>query len=71
MGPIFSLPVSGMRFGPRCALATHRSQWLTGGAYGPEGGAITTVFAWLSFFWLAEPGDLPLPGDGRSLKMSE
>ena len=41
LGPIFSLPVSGIDFGPTLLHAQLRgATWLTGGNYGPEGGVV-------------------------------
>jgi membrane protease YdiL (CAAX protease family) len=52
-GPIFSLPVSGVTF-PGELLRANISGvwWLTGGAYGPEGGAISIVVYGLAILWL-------------------
>jgi membrane protease YdiL (CAAX protease family) len=50
---IVSLPVSGINFGP--ALLTTVSsgpQWLTGGNYGPEGGAAVTFVCVAGIGWL-------------------
>jgi len=44
LGPIFGFPVSGFSFGmARLAGYAAEPVWLTGGAYGPEGGAVLTV----------------------------
>lgn len=45
MGPILSLPVSGFKFGTTL-LRTEVSgaEWLSGGAYGPEGSVVLTLF---------------------------
>ena len=41
---IVSLPVSGINFGPHLFIATDKGpSWLTGGSYGPEGGAVVTI----------------------------
>ncbi len=54
MGPILSLPVSGIRLGPTLLRSQLTgAKWLTGGAYGPEGGAMTTVVCVAAIFWLA------------------
>jgi len=43
-GFIFGLPVSGFRFpAPLLSPRVHGSDWLTGSAYGPEGGLICTI----------------------------
>jgi CAAX protease family protein len=54
LGPIFSLPVSGILTSPvllRPVLNGHA--WLTGGAYGPEGGAGLTLICTAGTLWLA------------------
>lgn len=45
MGAIFGLPVSGYRFTAHSVLTTTSESplWLTGGSYGPEGGAAATI----------------------------
>ena len=54
MGPIFSLPVSGLRFGPPLLRAKIIGpKWLTGGAYGPEGGVVLTIVCLGAILWLA------------------
>jgi len=54
MGPVLSLPVSGLDMSPallRVELAGPR--WLTGGGYGPEGGAVLSVACCIAILWLA------------------
>ncbi|HVG38385.1 MAG TPA: type II CAAX endopeptidase family protein, partial [Pyrinomonadaceae bacterium] len=56
MGPVLGLPVSGimqMSGGPLVPLVSVQSDWLTGGAYGPEGGLNSTVslIASIIFLW--------------------
>ncbi len=54
MGPVLSLPVSGLGMSPvllRVELAGPR--WLTGGGYGPEGGAVLSVACCVAILWLA------------------
>ena len=54
MGPIFSFPVSGLRFEPAMLrVASHGPAWLTGGEYGPEGGIVLTVVSMGAIVWLA------------------
>ena len=57
-GPVVGFPVSGMEMPSLIELATTGSEWITGGAYGPEAGAvgmtgrfavIALLFAW--FRW--------------------
>ncbi len=44
MGPVFSLPVSGLHLGPTLLRSEMRgATWLSGGAYGPEGGVVLTA----------------------------
>jgi membrane protease YdiL (CAAX protease family) len=43
-GFVFGLPVSGQTFSPSLLkVQVHGSAWLTGSAYGPEGGLLSTV----------------------------
>ena len=54
MGPVLSLPVSGLELRP--ALLRFEAagpRWMTGGAYGPEGGVVLTVACAAGIFWLA------------------
>jgi membrane protease YdiL (CAAX protease family) len=44
LGPVFSFPVSGYSFGGAALSASSAGlAWLSGGAYGPEGGAALTA----------------------------
>ncbi|MBX3280340.1 MAG: CPBP family intramembrane metalloprotease [Acidobacteria bacterium] len=45
MGAVFGLPVSGLHIPSQSVFAVAETgpEWLTGGSYGPEGGAATTV----------------------------
>lgn len=44
MGPVFCLPVSGITFGPQLFTASRAGPaWWSGGAYGPEGGAVGSL----------------------------
>ncbi|MFN0110219.1 MAG: lysostaphin resistance A-like protein [Blastocatellia bacterium] len=57
MGAVFGLPVSGL-FIPQNPILNSTSEaplWLTGGSYGPEGGAAATIVVALSiiFLWRA------------------
>lgn len=54
MGPLLSLPVSGIELSPTL-LRVERAgaQWLTGGAYGPEGGAAVAMVCLAATLWLA------------------
>ncbi len=53
LGPIISLPVSGIHFGPTL-FAPHLTGpvWWTGGNYGPEGGAVVTVMSLCAIPWI-------------------
>ncbi len=58
MGAVFGLPVSGL-FIPQHPILNSTGEaplWLTGGSYGPEGGAATTaiVIASIIFIWRAK-----------------
>lgn len=50
---IVSLPVSGINFGPGLFVAENSGpRWLTGGNYGPEGGAAVTIVCVIGIAWL-------------------
>jgi membrane protease YdiL (CAAX protease family) len=53
-GPVFGLPVSGVRYGGLLSVTDLRAPLLTGGAFGPEGGLLATVVLLLAFpvYWL-------------------
>lgn len=54
LGPVFSLPVSGMVLSPELLRPqVAGGVWLTGGLYGPEGGAAVTLVCALGILWLA------------------
>ncbi len=54
LGQVFSLPVSGINFGPTMLRPQLiGAKWLTGGAYGPEGSAALTVWCVVFTVWLA------------------
>jgi CAAX protease family protein len=64
LGPVYSFPVSGYTFGVRgLAASTAVPQWLTGGAYGPEGSAPLTAVLLAAILLL-----LRLPISGSSLR---
>lgn len=53
LATIVSLPVSGINFGPSLFTTTDVGpHWLTGGNYGPEGGAAVTIVCVLGIAWL-------------------
>jgi hypothetical protein len=53
-GQVFSLPVSGIRVPrPLFEVRIPGPSWLTGGAYGPEGGLVVTAVALAGILWLA------------------
>lgn len=52
MGPVLGLPVSGIAFGGFFTTATAGPAWISGGAYGPEGGVVLTVAAAAAAAWL-------------------
>jgi membrane protease YdiL (CAAX protease family) len=45
MGPVLGLPVSGIDFAGFFTTATAGPAWISGGAYGPEGGVVLTAAA--------------------------
>lgn len=54
LGPIASLPVSGIRLGVSLfEVRVAGPVWLTGGDYGPEGSVILTVVCLAGIVWLA------------------
>jgi membrane protease YdiL (CAAX protease family) len=54
MGPVLSLPVSGIAFEPTLLrVQLSGPAWLTGGAYGPEGGVVALVVIIPAIIWLA------------------
>jgi membrane protease YdiL (CAAX protease family) len=54
VGPIYSLPVSGAHIGPGLFVAEIGGpEWLSGGAYGPEGSVVLTVVCAAAIIWLA------------------
>lgn len=66
-GPVFSLPVSGIFFQPALLRAQlGGASWLTGGAYGPEGGLVATLVTLAAIVWLTRTPRLT-----PSLKMAE
>jgi membrane protease YdiL (CAAX protease family) len=53
MGPLLSLPVSGVQIEPMLLHAELRGPaWLGGGAYGPEGSVVLTAGAAAAIVWL-------------------
>lgn len=53
LATIVSLPVSGLNFGPHLFITVDSGpHWLTGGAYGPEGGATVTIVTVVGIAWL-------------------
>ncbi len=50
---IVSLPVSGINFGPGLFVTENSGpRWLSGGIYGPEGGAAVTIVCAIGIGWL-------------------
>jgi membrane protease YdiL (CAAX protease family) len=53
MGPLFSLPVSGLSLQPTLLhFDSTGAKWLSGGAYGPEGGVALSVACVVATLWL-------------------
>lgn len=72
VGPIYSLPVSGAHIGPGLFVAEIGSpDWLSGGAYGPEGSVVLTVVCTAAIIWLARTEAVaPSPAMQETLKSS-
>ena len=70
LGPIHSLPVSGFRMSPALLRARIAGpEWLTGGAYGPEGSIILTGACIVAIVWLARTKSIfPSPAMAEALK---
>ena len=53
-GPVYGLPVSGVRFGGLLSVSDLQASLLTGGTFGFEGGLLATVVLLLAFpiYWL-------------------
>lgn len=52
LGPVFSLPVSGLPIPPLFRVQVSGPEWLSGGQYGPEGSVILTVACVATIVWL-------------------
>jgi len=70
MGPILSLPISGLDFGPTLLrVQISGATWLTGGAYGPEGGVVVIVVVLVAIVFLVRTRRLaPSPAMEEALK---
>ena len=73
LGPVLEFPVSGYSFGAAGVIASpSRMAWLSGGAYGPEGGLVLTLVVAVAILLLIRfplpssslrpPSDVDLPG---------
>ena len=87
MGLLFGLPVSGLTiFSPVISTYTRGPVWLTGGGYGPEGGAVAIVVLFAMLFVLTRstrelkhryagpviiPGGMPVDIDALSRRQHE
>jgi membrane protease YdiL (CAAX protease family) len=67
---IVSLPVSGINFGPGLFVVENSGpRWLTGGNYGPEGGAAVTLVCVVGIGWLLSTNLLkPSPSAQKDLQ---
>jgi len=67
---IVSLPVSGINFGPGLFITENSGpRWLTGGNYGPEGGAAVTFVCAAGIAWLLSTNLLkPSPSARKDLQ---
>jgi membrane protease YdiL (CAAX protease family) len=70
LATIVSLPVSGINFGPGLFVTTDAGpRWLTGGNYGPEGGAAVTIVCVLGIGWFISTRLLkPSPSTEKELQ---
>jgi membrane protease YdiL (CAAX protease family) len=71
LGPVFGLPVSGLRIPlhPILEATSGSPDWLTGGAYGSEGGAAASLVLLLAIAWLVTRLQLlPTAADGSSFR---
>lgn len=53
-GYVYSFPVSGMKLGGRSLFTLEQTgpEWVTGGAYGPEAGVLTTLVLLFAIFYI-------------------
>jgi hypothetical protein len=72
MGPVFSLPVSGILFTPN-VFSSHISgpAWWSGGSYGPEGGAVGSIALVAAIAWLLRTTLLAPSGEASSTNAAE
>jgi len=70
LATVVSLPVSGINFGPRFFITNDVGpHWLTGGSYGPEGGAAVTFVCVVGIGWLLSTRLLkPFPSARKELQ---
>jgi membrane protease YdiL (CAAX protease family) len=70
MATVVSLPVSGLNFGPHLFITSDSGpHWLTGGTYGPEGGAVVTIVSVIGIGWLVSTRLLkPSPSTQKELQ---
>lgn len=70
MGPLFSLPVSGLSLQPKLLHVDFTgAKWLSGGAYGPEGGVALSVTCVVATLWLGRTRRVsPSPAMAEVLK---
>lgn len=70
LATVVSLPVSGLNFGPHLFITEDSGpHWLTGGTYGPEGGAAVTIVCVVGIAWLLSTRLLkPSPSTQKDLQ---
>jgi len=70
LATVVSLPVSGLNFGPHLFITEDSGpHWLTGGSYGPEGGAVVTIVCVAAIAWLLSTNLLkPSPSAQKELQ---
>lgn len=59
-GYVYSFPVSGLKWGDRSLFALQQTgpEWVTGGAYGPEGGVLTTLVLLLAGLYILKSSSI-------------
>jgi len=64
-GCVYSFPVSGLKWGGRSLFALQQTgpEWVTGGAYGPEGGVLTTLVLLLAVLYILKSSSVRI-GEG-------
>jgi hypothetical protein len=63
-GYVYSFPVSGLKLGGRSLFTLQQTgpEWVTGGAYGPEGGVLTTIVLLFAVFYILKSPSVRIGG---------